>query len=81
VKHQQTGNITELQVLAHTQQIFYQPKLSTRLSRTELKQPKLKDRLKQMANNKLWITQSRHTKHTQFSPIEFIKWRGTTSNM
>jgi len=40
-------------MLAHTQQIFNQPKLSTILSISKLKQTKLKDRLKQMTNNKL----------------------------
>jgi len=39
--------ITELQVLAHTQQIFNQPMLSTILSRSELKTNQLKDRQKQ----------------------------------
>jgi len=40
--------ITELQVLAHTQQIFNQPKLSTRLSRSELKTNQLRDKQKQI---------------------------------
>jgi len=42
-----TEKITKLQVLAHTQQIFNQPRLSTILSRSELKTNQLKGKQKQ----------------------------------
>jgi len=63
-------------VLTQTQQIFNQTKLSTKLSRTELKQTKLKQ-MQSMKHNKLRNIQGRHKTHNYFSLIEFIKWRGT----
>jgi len=54
-------------VLAHTQQIFNQPKLSTRLSKSELKTNQLKDKQKQTETDdtQCTIKHTGHETHTQ----------------